>query len=1102
MSTQLNAQPRFTFADPQTLPWATELILLGGSSRSELLKRLEQVAQFVEAHPDVPLTDLAYTLNCPLPPGEYRLALVVKSLSDLGSKLARATEKLANPDCRTIRDVAGIYYTESPLGSVGKLAMLFPGEGAPYLGMLEDMLPHFPEMTEFFAECEEISERTGRLHNSYSKLIFQGSRSPEELAQAAKELHKLSNAMFTVMMADWLLWLLLRQLGFRPDATAGHSMGELIALWVADAITVDADFVFRSTATTAELEQSPPDQATPFILLAVGAGRPQIEAVIAELGVRGVHIAIDNCPHQTVLVGPPAAMQQVEAAVQARRWIAEQLSFSRPYHTPMFEPSLGPLDAMFRTATFMPAKIPVYACATTQPFPDDPEAMRQLTVHSYAAPVRFTETIEQMYADGVRIFLEVGPRGNLSTFVEDILRGRDILALPTNMQRRPGVTQLHHALGQLAVHQVPMNLEHLYTRREPQRLAFDRTPAPTSATSSRQPQLMEAYFGVMEQFLDLQTEIIETYLQRRGQPSPAGTISVTTNPNPSATRPPWPMLGDLIEFQPGQSLVMRRRLDLAEDTFVHDHTVGGRGASRVDPDQNGLPVLPMTFDLEILAEVASVLVPGKVVVAVEKVRLSRWLPYDIDEPTSIEVRAQRSTLDPAESPIRVEIEIRDLGNTRRPATSRWVVMQGQVVLDDQYPEPPHAKPWHLTHEMTSRVPLDVLYKNLFHGPRFHGVRSTDRFGDEGIESQVEVLPRHNLFTSNPDPQFVLDPILLDVGMHPFASWHLEQEDQSGRILLPVEVGRLELFGPCPEVGSQLTSRGYIEDTSPRHFDHGMDLIYPDGRIWCRMHKARYWRFYVPFGDVNFHGPKDEYFISQECPEFPPTPTGPCLMRLELRPDILQLAMRMATAYVTLTPDELRQFRDLTGPEKEHNQWLYRRIVAKDALRTLWYWKTGTRLFPADIELEIDDQGHAGFRHRGQPDSPLQAFAAVVELEGVMFALAARTPRVGLAIQPRSEMPADADGASVPLRLARQAVAQAFGCTSEADLASIVPYDDTVPGETYWVQIHRGSNAQAPISVGLRQTPSGLCATVVWEHDDVDALAATDSPRPGQHRSQL
>src|SRR5207247_1775194 len=98
---------------------------------------------------------------------------------------------------------------------------------------------------------------------------------------------------------------------------------------------------------------------------------------------------------------------------------------------------------------------------------------------------------------------------------------------------------------------------------------------------------------------------------------------------------------------PGQAVVLRRRLDLAEDLVMSDHTLGGRQVSKIDPTHHGVPVLPMTFILEMMAEAAALLSPGKVVVGVQALKLFRWLAYDEDSVSLVEISARAA---PAEAP--------------------------------------------------------------------------------------------------------------------------------------------------------------------------------------------------------------------------------------------------------------------------------------------------------------------------------------------------------------------------------------------------------------------------------------------------------------------
>ena len=142
-------------------PWDTELLLLRGESREGLKAAVQAMADDLRRHPETDLTDLAFTLNSDLPPGGSRLALVAATAADAVTGLERALQRLEDPRCTQIRGASGLYYTDEPLHPGGKLAFLFPGEGAQYLGMLGDVRRAFPEVETFFAECDAKSSARG-----------------------------------------------------------------------------------------------------------------------------------------------------------------------------------------------------------------------------------------------------------------------------------------------------------------------------------------------------------------------------------------------------------------------------------------------------------------------------------------------------------------------------------------------------------------------------------------------------------------------------------------------------------------------------------------------------------------------------------------------------------------------------------------------------------------------------------------------------------------------------------------------------------------------------------------------------------------------------
>jgi malonyl CoA-acyl carrier protein transacylase len=1020
-------------ADQRTAGWDSRAVVIRGEDRARLRDRIAELVDCLERNSALTLPELAATLAAEPVPGGARLGVVATSITDLSAKLQRTANRLADPKCRRIHDAAGLYYFDEPLFSRGTLALLYPGEGAQYPGMLADLCGVFSEVEETFAWCDQLAAESGR--PSLREILHP---SPDRRAAAEVELRKLGPSIFGVLVADLAVTKVLYNLRLPIAAVAGHSAGELAALLASGAMNSQAILGPR-LAEIMDLMQRQEDEAggPDVALLAIGAGKAVVEENAVALGP--VVVAMDNCPHQCVAVGAANHVQALETALLARGLVCERLPFRRPYHTPLFEPWMGPFRALFADVPFAAPHTPVYCCSTGSLFPSEPDAIRALAVNHWVNPVEFARMIETMYADGARIFVEAGPRGNLSAFVEDILRGKPFAAVPANVPRRSGPTQINHLIAQLAAHHVPLALGHLFG--EAASTASGRTNLEhpvnghTAAFSgprgtANSARVVNDYLAVMEQFLDVQRDVMEAYLARRAAPGKLPQeIADLPDIAKETPRQTYVLVERIEQFEPGRSIVYRRIMDEREDLYADDHTLGGRGVSRVDPGQNGLPVLPMTFSLEAMAEAAALLVPGKVVVAIRNVRLYRWLPFDAD-PTTLEVRATVESVNPSNGQVEVKADVRDLGNSFLADGANKPASESVVVLADRYSEPPSPLPFELTGEAPCKSTVEDLRRNMFHGPLFQMIRSLGRIGREGIEGTLEVQPRTGWFRSSPDPAVVLDPVLVDAAMHVIGAWHLEQPDWTGRILLPFEVQRIDFFGPAPTTGSRLVVRCHNEQESARHFRHGLEVFDPNGRLWMRLAGAGYWRFYLPFGHVNFFGPKDQYFLSREFPNAM-TPRGDrgahrrCYV-IEPPVDLKQPVLRAAGARVTMTPREIAEFTQWNGADEELNNWFFGRMLAKDAVRAVWADKHGEAMFPADIETE-EVEGRIVCRPRGGSAQESMPPVRIATANGIVAAISAFADVIGIAMMPVQKTDSEADVRSMAARLA---VADALGIPSD------------------------------------------------------------------------
>jgi acyl transferase domain-containing protein/NAD(P)-dependent dehydrogenase (short-subunit alcohol dehydrogenase family) len=406
------------------------------------------------------------------PGAPCRLLLVVQRETDVKELLARALSLVGENQGRAFsRPAEGIYFGAGP--GKGHLAVLFPGQGAQYPGMLRDLNCHFPQAQEVLAETETTFSR-----KSISRLVDLVYPHPAFTPQrktAQEEALRATDAAQPALGAVSLgAWRVLESFGVRADAFAGHSYGELVAMCAAGRLSEEELHrlsVLRG-ALMAEVGHTGGDAGT---MLAVKARQEVITRVLREEGIDLV-LANKNAPEQTVLSGTRAAIDRAAEAFVRRQVSAVRLSVAAAFHSPLVSAAREPFLAALADVPMPAGQVAVYANTTAAPYPESASAARELLGNQLARPVEWVKQIEALYAAGVRSFLEVGPGARLAGLVEAILAGRDAeaLALDASSGQRGGFFDLAGCLAWLAARGRAINLS-----------AWD--PVPTQEAAPRKP---------------------------------------------------------------------------------------------------------------------------------------------------------------------------------------------------------------------------------------------------------------------------------------------------------------------------------------------------------------------------------------------------------------------------------------------------------------------------------------------------------------------------------------------------------------------------------------------------------------------------------------
>ncbi len=273
-------------------------------------------------------------------------------------------------------------------------AAVFPGQGAQFPGMANSLLEHSGRARELLAESDDIvGFNLGELMTTGSEEDLRQTR----VTQPAVFVHSVIRA-------------LLEGPTFEPVAVAGHSLGEFSALTAVGALTF-ADGL-RLVSRRAEAMQAAGEAKPGTMAAIVGLGDDRVEAICAE--TEGVVIAANyNCPGQLVISGEVAAVEAaMRACTEAGAKRAIALNVGGAFHSPLMASAGDELRAAIEETEIRMPAAKVYQNVDARPH-TDPNAIRANLIEQLTAPVRWTDTILHMAADGVTEVVEVGGNGSV-----------------------------------------------------------------------------------------------------------------------------------------------------------------------------------------------------------------------------------------------------------------------------------------------------------------------------------------------------------------------------------------------------------------------------------------------------------------------------------------------------------------------------------------------------------------------------------------------------------------------------------------------------------------------------------------------------------------
>ncbi|MBO2456934.1 type I polyketide synthase [Actinomadura violacea] len=658
---------------PPPLAWA-----VSGHSKAGLKAQAARLAEFVSACPDVDPGDVGWSLVTTRSSFQHR---AVVTGSDHDGLLAGLSAVASG------QSASGVAAGSASSG--GRIGFVFAGQGAQRAGMGRDLYAASPAFAEAFDQVSAALE--AELSLPVAEVVL--ARPTSELAELA---HRTVFAQASLFAMEVALARLLEACGVGRDAVAGHSVGEIAAAHVAGVLSLpDA---CRLVAARGRLMEALPGGGA---MVAVAAGEEEMTAALE--GRAGVGIAAVNGPEALVISGDEDAVTRVAEEWRQRGRRTRRLRVSHAFHSARMDPVLADLREVAEGLSYEAPRLAWAGALTGEPVTEPGPGYWPAQARR---PVRFGDAVATLAAQGVTVFLEIGPDGMLSALGPAALpAGANAAFLPLLRPDRPARTTVLDALAEAHVRGAAVDWPRVLGGGR-------RTDLPTYAFQH------------------------ERYWPRPARP--AGDVA-----SAGLAAAGHPLLSAMVELPEGDGLIFTGRLSARDQPWLADHVVAGS------------VLVPGTAFVELAIRAGDQVGCGHV----EELVQEAPLVLAADGAVRLQVRVGSPEEDGRRA---VEVHARPAGAA---AGTPWIRHAGGLLAPDRArhdtAETADLRAW--PPEGAVPVPVDGFYERMAedgyrYGPAFHGLRAGWRRGAE-IFAEI-ALP------STEDPAgFVLHPALLDAALH-------------------------------------------------------------------------------------------------------------------------------------------------------------------------------------------------------------------------------------------------------------------------------------------------------------------------------------------------
>ncbi|MGA9177599.1 MAG: beta-ketoacyl synthase N-terminal-like domain-containing protein [Desulfobacterales bacterium] len=450
------------------------LFVVEGSSENELIEGLSLLKRHMTHSQDTaarsmePLARSWFRKNRLVQDKKLAVSIVAGNPVQLETFIDDAEEAIFMQTPRHMNGAVGVGYSTSPLGATNDIAFVFPGSGNHYVGMGRGIGVLWPEI------LRNMDADTLRLKTQLIPECYVPWRTSWEPGWEKKALDKIVsdplNMIFGQVVHGSMMTRIAKQFKIKPDAVLGYSLGESTGLFATGVWPdrgqmlkrmLNTDLFHTGLAGPCNAARTawniPADEDMNWCVAVVNRPADKVRKKIDKQPF--VRLLIINTPDQCVIGG---RKPQVEAIIQKLGCEAIFLDGVVTVHCDAAAPVAEDYKNLHLFETTPPEDIRFYSCALGRSYLPDREKAANSILEQALSGFNFTTLIEQAYADGVRIFLEMGPHASCTGMIKTILKEKPHLALSACSRGEDDALTMLKFLGTLATHRIPVDLDPLY----------------------------------------------------------------------------------------------------------------------------------------------------------------------------------------------------------------------------------------------------------------------------------------------------------------------------------------------------------------------------------------------------------------------------------------------------------------------------------------------------------------------------------------------------------------------------------------------------------------------------------------------------------------